>query len=65
VSSSSAVPKGPIGIVATSRAVMQELICLLARDQVGVSQLFGASPRGQGKALAADSKHSRPTQPRV
>jgi len=39
--------------VATSRAAMQEIICLLARDQVGVSQLFGASPRGQGKALAA------------
>jgi len=39
--------------VATSRAAMQEIICLLARDQVGVSQLLGASPRGKGKALAA------------
>ncbi len=45
--------KGPVGIVATSRAAMQEIICLLARDQVGVSQLFGASPRGRGKALSA------------
>ena len=44
--------KGPVGIVATSRAAMQEIISLLARDQVGVSQLFGASPRGQGKALS-------------
>ena len=47
------MPKGPVGIVATSRAAMQEIICLLARDQVGVSQLFGASPRGKGKALSA------------
>ena len=49
----SSVPKGPVGIVATSRAAVQEIICLLARDQVGVSHLFGASPRGKGKALSA------------
>ena len=49
----SAALKGPVGIVATSRAAMQEIVSLLARDQVGVSQLFGASPRGKGKALSA------------
>jgi FdrA protein len=47
-----AAPKGPVGIVANSRAAVQEITCLLARDQVGVSQLFGASPRGMGKALS-------------
>ena len=39
--------------MATSRGVMQEVICLLSRDQVGASQLLGASPRGKGNALAA------------
>ena len=38
--------------MATSRAATQEIICLLARDQVGVSQVFGASPKGKGKALS-------------
>ena len=47
------VLKGPVGIVATSRAAMQEIVCLLARDQVGVSQLLGASSRGKGKTLSA------------
>jgi hypothetical protein len=48
----STVPKGPVGIVATSRAAAQEIICMLAYDQVGVSHLFGASSRGKGKALS-------------
>ena len=53
VSSKSGTAKGPVGIVATSHAAMQEIIGLLARDQVGVSQVLGASPRGKGMALAA------------
>jgi len=37
------VPRGPVGIVSTSHAAIQEMICLLARDQVGVSHIFGPS----------------------
>jgi FdrA protein len=37
------VPRGPVGIVSTSRAAIQEVICLLARDDVGVSHVFGPS----------------------
>jgi FdrA protein len=47
-----AVPKGPVGIVATSRAATQEITCLLARDEVGVSQTIEVSPKGKGTALS-------------